>query len=86
MKPSRRSGGRGHEQHDACAVAWAVAPDLFNHVSVLAEVDCGPGIGRGRTAIDRWRRGGRAANARLLETLDAGRFFALLTARLAALP
>jgi purine nucleosidase len=83
---SRRSAGRGHEQHDACAVAWAVAPDLFNHVSVFADVDCGSGIGRGRTVIDRWQRSGRAANARLLETLDAGRFFALLTARLAMLP
>ena len=86
VTPSRRSGGRGHAQHDACAVAWAVAPDLFDHAAVMAEVDCGPGIGRGRTAIDRWRRGGHAANARLLETLDGGRFFALLTARLAALP
>ncbi len=86
VKPSRRSGGRGHEQHDACAVAWAVAPHLFRQVSVLAEVDCGPGIGRGRTAIDRWRRGGRGAEAVLLETLEAEAFFALLIARLAALP
>lgn len=86
VKPSRRSGGRGHEQHDACAVAWAVAPHLFNPVDVRAEVDCGPGIGRGRTVIDRWQRAGRAANARLLETLDAAQFFALLTARLAGLP
>ena len=86
VRPSRRSGGQGHEQHDACAVAWLVAPDLFSHVSVLAEVDCGPGLCRGRTVIDRWRRHGRAANARLLETLDAARFFALLTARLATLP
>ncbi len=86
VQPSRRSGGRGHEQHDACAVAWAVAPHLFKQVSVLAEVDCGPAIGRGRTVIDRWRRGGRAANAVLLETLDAERFFSLLTARLATLP
>ena len=84
--PSRRSAGRGHEQHDACAVAWAVAPDLFRSVAVFAEVDCGPGLGRGRTVIDRWRRRGRAANAQLLKTLDAERFFALLTARLAALP
>ena len=83
---SRRSAGRGHEQHDACAVAWAVAPELFSHVSVSAEVDRGPGLCRGRTVIDRWRRGGGAATARLLETVDAGRFFALLTERIAALP
>jgi len=36
--------------------------------------------------VDRWERSGRAPNARLLETLDADRFFALLTERLAALP
>jgi len=83
---SRRSGGRGHEQHDACAVAWAVAPDLFSSASVLAEVDCRPGVGRGRTVIDRWGRGGRGAAVRLLETVAEQRFFALLVARLAALP
>lgn len=83
---SRRSGGLGHEQHDACAVAWAVAPHLFNQVSVLAEVDCGDGPCRGRTVIDRWRRAGSGAEVRLLQTLDTTGFFALLTARLAALP
>ncbi|HET9019757.1 MAG TPA: nucleoside hydrolase [Acetobacteraceae bacterium] len=86
VKPSRRSGGLGHEQHDACAVAWAVAPDMFSHVPVAAAVDCGPGPGRGRTVIDRWGRSGRPARARLLETVAAERFFALLTERLATLP
>ncbi len=86
VKPSRRSGGRGHEQHDACAVAWAVAPGLFVGTPVFVEVDCGPGLGRGRLSVDRWGRRGQAANATLLERLDAPRFFTLLTARLAALP
>ncbi len=86
VKFSRRSGGLGHEQHDACAVAWAVAPHLFRHATVLAEVDCGPGIGRGRTAVDRWHRSGRGSPATLLETVDAAGFFALLIPRLAALP
>lgn len=83
---SRRTGGAGHEQHDACAVAWAVAPHLFTHHEVAARVDCGDGPGRGRTIIDRWGRKPRARNARFLDKLDADGFFALLNQRLARLP
>ena len=86
VPPSRRSGEEGHEQHDACAVAWAVAPHLFTHAEVAARVDCSPGIGRGRTVIDRWGRKPRTPNARFLVTVDADGFFALLTERLAKLP
>lgn len=83
---SPRQGGIGHPLHDPCAVAWLLRPGLFGgsdcHVSV--ELSCG--ASRGRTVIDRRRRDGRAANARVLETLDADGFFALLGERLAALP
>lgn len=84
--PSRRLGGAGSPQHDSCAIAWLLAPEAFTQREVFAEVDCGPGPGRGQTLIDRWGRLGRPANARLLETLDAERFFALLDASLARLP
>jgi purine nucleosidase len=86
VPPSRRLGGRGHPQHDACAIAWLLQPALFTSREVHAEMDLAPGPSRGRTVIDRWGRNGRPANARLLETLDADGFFALLTARIAALP
>ena len=86
VAPSRRSGGAGHEQHDPCALAWLVAPDLFTSRPVWAEVDCGVGPGRGRTVVDRWGTTGHASNARLLETVDAPGFFALLTERLTRLP
>jgi len=43
-------------------------------------------VARGRTVVDRWDRSGAAPNARLLETLDADGFFAMLTGRMAALP
>ncbi len=86
VAPSRRSGGAGHEQHDACALAWVVAPALFTARPVHAAVDLGPGPGRGRTVIDRWGRAGRPANATLLETLAADEFFALLQERIARLP
>ena len=84
--PSRRLGGKGHAQFDACAIAWLVAPELFTTREVYAGVDCGPGPGRGATVIDRWNRLGLPANARVLETVDADRFFALLGERIASLP
>jgi purine nucleosidase len=83
---SKRLGGRGHPEHDACAVAWLVAPDLFGTREVHAAVDLAPGLGRGRTAIDRWGKLAAPRNAMLLETLDAPGFFALLAERLALLP
>jgi purine nucleosidase len=84
--PSRRLGGAGHAQFDACAIAWLVAPRMFTTRAVYAGVDLGPGPGRGRTVIDRWDRLGLPANARVLETLDADRFFTLLGDRIARLP
>jgi purine nucleosidase len=81
-----RLGGGGHPEHDACAVAWLLAPELFTHRPVHAAVDLGEGPGRGRTVIDRWGRLPAAPNARLLETLDTDGFFRLLEHRIPALP
>lgn len=86
VRPSARLGGMGHPQHDACAVAWLIAPHLFTTRAVFAEVDCRDGGTRGQTLIDRWNRLQRLPNARLLETIDADGFFALLARRLPALP
>ena len=82
---SRRFAHQGHPLHDPCAIAWLLDPTLFTHRDIHVHVECG-GITRGRTVVDRWARSGAAANARLLDTLDAERFFAVLTERLAALP
>lgn len=81
---SRRFGHRGHPLHDPCAIAWLIDPALFTLRDVHVHVECS-GISRGRTVVDRWDRSGLTPNARLLDTLDADRFFALLTERLAAL-
>jgi len=86
VPPSRRFGGAGFPLHDPCAVAWLLAPALFTWREAHAAVECGPGAGRGRTILDRWGRSGGRPNARLLETLDAEGFFALLGQRLSRLP
>ena len=49
--------------------AWLIQPDLFTARECSVVVDRGPGPGRGRTIIDRWRRTGATYNAILLETL-----------------
>ena len=82
--PSRRLPGS--PLHDPCAVAWLLWPDLVTARECSARVDLGPGIGRGRTVIDRWGRTGDPCNVTVLETLDAARFFARVGERLAALP
>lgn len=86
VPPSRRLGHRGHPLHDPCAVAWLLAPGLFTVRDVAVQVECGTGVGRGRTHIDRWGRSGLPHNARFLESLDADGFFRLLGERLATLP
>jgi purine nucleosidase len=86
VPPSRRLGHRGHPLHDPCAVAWIVAPHLFTVREVAVMVECGTGPGRGRTHIDRWGRSGTPPTTRLLETIDADGFFALLADGLARLP
>lgn len=82
---SRRFAHQGHPLHDPCAIAWLLDPTLFTSRDVHVHVDCA-GLARGRTVVDRWGRSGATPNARLLDTLDADRFFAMLTDRLAALP
>jgi inosine-uridine nucleoside N-ribohydrolase len=84
IPPSRRLPGA--PLHDPCAIAWLLRPSLFTTRACSARVDLGPGIGRGRTVIDRWNRTGDPHNAVVMETLDADGFFALLGERLARLP
>jgi purine nucleosidase len=86
VPPALRLGARGEPLHDPCAVAWLIRPDLFTTRACAVTVDLGPGPSRGRTVIDRWGRTGAAANATVLETLDAEGFFALLADRLLRLP
>jgi inosine-uridine nucleoside N-ribohydrolase len=84
VPPSRRLPGA--PLHDPCAIAWLLRPSLFTTRECSVRIDPGPGIGRGRTVIDRWGRTGDPNNAIVMETLDADGFFDLLGERLAQLP
>ncbi|MGI3776809.1 MAG: nucleoside hydrolase [Janthinobacterium lividum] len=82
VPPSPRLGGVA--LHDPCTIAWLAAPSLFATVPARVEVLL-DGVARGRTVVERRGRTG-AANAVLLDRLDADGFFALLAERLARLP
>ncbi len=82
---SERLDGLGHPLHDPCALAWLIRPSLFRTRDCPVAVEL-HGASRGRTIIDRWGRSGQAANATVLESLDADGFFDLLGERLATLP
>lgn len=70
--------------HDACAVAFVIAPGLFESEARAAHVVL-EGPERGRTLF-RPPGPGAPANARLLTRIDADGFFRLLAERLARLP
>jgi inosine-uridine nucleoside N-ribohydrolase len=76
----------GTPLHDPCTIAWLLKPSLFTTRECSVRVDLGPGIGRGRTVVDRWKRTGDPDNAAVMETMDGDGFFALLGERLARLP
>ena len=86
VPPSRRLAERGHAQHDACAVMWLVAPELFTSRDAHAAVELGTGLARGRTVVDRWGVTGQAPNVRVLETVEAEGFFRVLRERIGTLP
>jgi inosine-uridine nucleoside N-ribohydrolase len=83
---SRRLGGTGAALYDPVALAWLIRPSLFTTRDAQVSVELGQGPCRGRTIINRWGRTDAAPNARVLETIDALGFFALLGERFARLP
>jgi len=71
--------------HDALAVGYLLAPELFSgrecHVEIVTE-----GPARGRTIVDWRHRGPHAPNARVIDRVDADALFAKLLRALETLP
>jgi inosine-uridine nucleoside N-ribohydrolase len=89
--PQTERGRIGAPLHDPCVIAYLLRPELFFGLDCQVEVETGSELTMGRTVVDwqgrgRLNRGASAANAKVLSELDADRFFALLTERLARLP
>jgi inosine-uridine nucleoside N-ribohydrolase len=71
--------------HDALALAQVVRPGVVETVHRGVVVDTGGELSRGRTYVDRWRRGGWEPNCHVGVDVDAPAFFELLLARIESL-
>ena len=78
--------GHGPPLHDPCVIARLLAPELFEGRDMRVDIELGEGHSFGRTVCDVHGRSGAAPNVHVLERVDAGGFFDLLTERLARLP
>ena len=78
-------GSDGGPLHDPCTVAWMIAPDIFNGRPCNVEIETASPLTMGMTVVDWWQVSSRPHNALVIGDLDADRFFALITERLANL-
>ena len=82
---ARRHGRQGGPLHDPCVIAYLLRPDLFRGRRAHVRVETADGPELGRTVVE-WADGsGAAANATVMEGIDADGFYALLTERLGRL-
>ena len=83
---SERFGERGRALHDPCVIACLLQPRLFDGREVNIEIETASPLTLGMTVADWWGVTGRKPNARLINEVDAGGIFDLLTRRLKHLP
>jgi purine nucleosidase len=81
-----RFGERGRALHDPCVTAYLLQPGLFDGRKVNVEVETASPLTIGMTIADWWGVTGRKANAEVMNTVNAGGVFELLTERLGRLP
>ena len=82
----QKYGTDGGPLHDPCVIAWLLEPGMFKGRDVNVSVETTSELTMGMTVIDWWRVTSRPANATVIRSLDAQRFYDLLCARIAKLP
>jgi purine nucleosidase len=79
-------GLEGGALHDPCVIGYLLAPELFSGRAVNVMVETSSPLTLGATVVD-WRGlTGREPNATWINGIDADKFFALLTQKIARLP
>ncbi len=78
-------GFDGAPLHDPCTIAYLLEPEMFETRACNVEVEISSELTMGHTAVDFWGISGRPKNAEWAYRVDADRFYALLTERLARL-
>jgi purine nucleosidase len=84
----RRAKSRPHATalHDPSVTAYLLRPTLFQGRDANVAIETESPLTMGMTVVDWWGVTGRKANARVMNVVDADRFYDLLTDRLARLP
>lgn len=82
---AERHGAEGAPLHDPCTIGWLLRPDLFSARRVNVEIETRSELTMGMTVVDWWGVSGRPANATFVHDVEAGKFFDVLTERLARL-
>ena len=80
-----RYGDTGGPLHDPCVIAYLLEPELFKAKRVHVAVEIASELTMGATAMDWWRRSGKAPNVSVLHDIDRDGFFDLLLERIARL-
>ena len=75
----------GGPLHDPCVIAYLLEPGIFGGRDCHVQIETASEATLGMTVVDWWGVSGRPANCRVIDEIDADRFFALLTERLARL-
>ena len=75
MKFHLQTGFKGAPIHDACAIAWLIAPQLFQTRSLHVDIDTEGSCTLGATVAD---LSAESANVTALMNIDRERFFSLL--------
>ncbi|MEL6202511.1 MAG: nucleoside hydrolase [Pseudomonadota bacterium] len=78
-------GTDGGPLHDPCVIAYLLKPELFTGRRCNVSVETSSELTMGMTVIDWWGVTDREKNAYVLNDVDAGGFFNLLTERIATL-
>jgi inosine-uridine nucleoside N-ribohydrolase len=79
-------GLEGGALHDPCVIGYLLAPELFSGRQVNVMVETSSPLTLGATVVDWCRVTGREPNATWINGIDADKFFALLTEKIARLP
>ncbi len=77
-----RYGFEGYPLHDPTVIAYLIEPEMFDPRPAYVSVVTDPGSVHGQTIADWWGQTGKEPNAQVMMSLDADRYYQLLTERL----
>ena len=79
-------GEAGGPLHDPCVIAFLLRPELFDGRDCHVSIETTSALTIGMTVVDWWGTTGGPPNCRVLDRIDADRFFSLIRERLTRLP